>query len=209
MGDEKTKSRGGSGGQSPPDVRNPFSVEDVPDPQGADVEDFARSVHVAADPSNDDNALAWVTVATARGDDGLAGAWTSRWRVGDSAWRQGVATLRIEGNRAFILYKDEGTYLIEAEVRGDRLVGRYLSLGNASDRGPWFGLVVDPYRIDGYWGRGRWDLRRCSPDERPEPIVAALLTEARQLSPTDLRELLGFARYLRWRGGGPPPTGDR
>ena len=35
--------------------------------------------------------------------------------------------------------------------------------------------------------------------ERPEPIVAAVLTEARLLSPHELRELLGFARYLRWR----------
>ncbi len=178
-------------------MRNPFAVDDVPDPMGADVESFARSVAIDPDPSSDENALAWVTVAT--DVDGLAGAWTSRRRTGGGPWTRGVATLAIDGDRAFILYRDEGTYLIEAAVRGDRLVGRYANVGARGDTAPWLGVVVDPYRIDGYWARGRWDLRRCSPGERPEPIVAALVTEARQLSPADLRELLGFARYLRWR----------
>ena len=70
---------------------------------------------------------------------------------------------------------------------------------NPGDSSPWVGTVVNNHRIDGFWGRGRWDFRRCSPDERPEPIVAAVLTEARQLPPAALRELLGFARYLRWK----------
>jgi hypothetical protein len=180
-------------------MRNPYSVEDVPDPVGSDVEDFARSVRVAADPSTDENALAWVTVATEA--DGLEGAWTARWRVGNEPWQQGVATLKLDGDRVFIMYKDEGTYLIEAQRRGDRLVGRYVNVANPTDSSPFLGIVVDPYRIDGFWKRGRWDLRRCSPDERPEPIVAALVTEARQLGAAELRELLGFARYLRWRAG--------
>ncbi len=180
-------------------MRNPFSIDDVPDPVGADVEDFARSVRVPADPSQDENALAWVTVAT--DSDGLEGAWTARWRTGDGAWQQGVATLRMDGDRVFILYKDAGTYLMEAQRRGDRLVGRYVNANDPRDSTPFYGIVVDPYRIDGFWGRGRWDLRRCSPDERPEPIVAALVTEARQLGANELRELLGFARYLRWRAG--------
>jgi hypothetical protein len=180
-------------------MRNPFSVEDVPDPVGGDVEDFARTIHAPSDRSTDENALAWVTVATEA--DGLEGAWTSRWRVGNDPWQQGVATLRIDGNRVFMLYVDANTYLIEAERRGDKLVGRYVNVQKPSDSSPFFGVVVDPYRIDGYWSKGRWDLRRCSPDERPEPIVAALVTEARQLDATNLRELLGFARYLRWRAG--------
>jgi len=178
-------------------MRNPFAVDDVPDPVGAEVEEFARNVAVNPSPETDENALAWVTVATE--GDGLAGAWTSRWRTGTGPWMRGVATLHTAGDRVFILYRDEGTYLIEAAVRGDRLVGRYVNVNAPGDTSPWLGVVVDPYRIDGYWGRGRWDLRRCSPGERPEPIVAALVTEARQLSPGDLRELLGFARYLRWR----------
>lgn len=181
-------------------MRNPFAVEDVPDPLGADVEDFARSVALAGDPSADENALAWVTVATE--GDGLAGAWTSRRRTGDGPWARGVATLHVDGDRVFILYRDEGTHLIEAAVRGDRLVGRCASVHAPGEISPWLGVVVDPYRIDGYWARGRWDLRRCSPGERPEPIVAALVTEARLLSPADLRELVGFARYLRWRAAG-------
>ncbi|MBA3820334.1 MAG: hypothetical protein H0X17_15690 [Deltaproteobacteria bacterium] len=180
-------------------MRNPFSVEDVPEPNGGDVEDFARSVRVPSDPSTDENALAWVAVATE--GDGLDGPWTSRWRTGTGEWHQGVATVRVEGDRVFLLYKDEGTYLIDAALRGNRLVGRMVNVDRPADSWPWLGIVVDPYRIDGYFARGRWDLRRCSPDERPEPIVAALVTEARQLGAAELRELLGFARYLRWRGG--------
>jgi hypothetical protein len=160
-------------------MRNPFAVEDVPDPVGADVESFARSAAITPDPGADETALAWVTVATET--DGLAGAWTSRWRAGDGPWTRGVATRAFDGDRAFILYRDEGTYLFEAAVRGDRLVGRYANLATPGDSSPWLGVIVDPYRIDGYWTSGRWDLRRCSPAERPEPIVAALVTEARQL----------------------------
>jgi hypothetical protein len=180
-------------------TRNPFSVEDVPDPTASDVEDFARSVRVPSDPATDENALAWVTVATE--SDGLEGAWTARWRDGKQTWQQGVATLTIDGDRVFMLYRDAGTYLIEAQRRGDRLVGRYVNVEQPHDTSPFYGVVVDPYRIDGFWSKGRWDLRRCSPDERPEPIVAALVTEARQLGAAELRELLGFARYLRWRAG--------
>jgi hypothetical protein len=134
-------------------MRNPFSVDDVPDPAADDVEDFARSVRINPDPSSDENALAWVTVATA--DDGLAGAWTSRWRTEPGPWIQGVATLHVDGDRVFILYRDEGTYLIEAAVRGDRLVGRYMKLNAPADTSPWVGVIVDPYRIDGYWSRDR------------------------------------------------------
>ena len=57
--------------------RNPYSVLDVPDPAGGDVQDFSASLSPSADASLDENALAWVTVAT--NDDGLAGAWASRW----------------------------------------------------------------------------------------------------------------------------------
>ena len=179
--------------------RNPFSVEDVPDPTGGDVEDFVRTVRVPSDPSKDDNALAWVTVATEA--DGLEGAWTSRWRTGNATWQQGVATLRIDGDRVYILYKDADTYMIEAERRDDRLVGRFVKVGAPAETSPFFGVIHDNYRIDGFWKKGRWDLRRCSPDEQPEPIVAALVTEARKLGAAELRELLGFARYLRWRAG--------
>jgi hypothetical protein len=178
-------------------MRNPFSFADVPEPLGPDVEDFAASVDVGT-REDDDNATAWVAVATPS-NDRLDGAWSSRWCPRGGAWQEGVATVELVGERAFVLYRDAGTYLIEAERRGDRLVGRYVNVAHPEDTSPWLGIIVDNYRIDGFWGRGRWDLRRCSPDERPEPIVAALLAEARRLAPADLRELLVFARYLRWK----------
>jgi hypothetical protein len=178
-------------------MRNPFSVDDVPDPVGADVEAFAANVPVRRELDLDENAVAWVAIATAV--DGIDGAWSSRWRSGDGEWQRGVATLHKTNERVFILYKNADTYLIEAAQRGERLVGRSINLHDAKDTSPWVGHVVNPYRIDGYWRHGRWDLRRCSPDEQPEPIVAAVLTEARRLAPAELRELLGFARYLRWR----------
>lgn len=177
-------------------MRNPFSVTDVPDPTGSDVEAFAERTP-PVDLENDENAMAWVAIAT--NTDGLDGAWSSRWRTGHDAWNQGVATIHIQGDRVFILYKDTGTYLIEGVRRGNKIVGRYAGIDNPNDTSPWVGVLVNDYRIDGFWNEGRWDFRRCSPDERPEPIVAAVLTEARELSPAALRELLGFARYLRWK----------
>ena len=178
-------------------MRNPFQVPaDVPDPTGPDVELFAQGLE-PGDPTQDENAVAWVIVATKA--DGLGGAWSSRWRSGGGEWHQGVATMVLSPDRAFILYRDAGTYLIEAERRGDRLVGRYVNLNIPADTSPWVGVIIDDYRIDGHWSKGRWDLRRCSPDEQPEPILAGLMTEAKQLPAAELRELLGFARYLRWR----------
>jgi len=180
-------------------MRNPFAIDDVPDPTGPEVEAFAAAVPAGA-ADDDDNAVAWV--ATATSGDGLEGAWSSRWRSGHDDWKQGVATVKRTDGRVFILYKDANSYLIEAEERegGALLVGRYVNTATPSDSSPWVGRVVTPYRIDGHWKLGRWDLRRSSPDERPEPIVSAVLTEARRLGPAELRELLGFARYLRWRG---------
>jgi hypothetical protein len=178
-------------------MRNPFGVVDVSDPMGAEVERFASALVTTKDPALDENATAWV--ATPSQTEGIAGAWTSRWRTGDGRWQQGVSTIQTSGERIFILHQDGSTYLIEATVRGDRFVGRYVNVHDENDTSPWVGVMISPHRIDGYWRDGRWDLRRCSPDERPEPLVAAVLTEARQLSPVELRELLGFARYLRWR----------
>lgn len=178
-------------------MRNPFAVDDIADPGGPDVERFAARVPTV-DHEGDENAMAWVAIATEA--SGLGGAWSARWRTASNPWQQGVATLHIDGDRVFILHKDAGTYLIEGIRRGDRIVGRYANVNDSKDSSPWVGTIVNEYRIDGHWGDGRWDFRRCSPEEQAEPIVAAVLTEARQLSPAGLRELLGFARYLRWRG---------
>jgi len=185
-------------------ARNPFNLADVPDPIGADVEAFAGAL-AALDreiaPEADENAIAWVAIAT--NATSIDGAWSGRWRDRESNWNGGVATVHVDGDRVYILYKDAGRYLIEAEVRGDRWVGRYVNVDRPSDTSPWVGVVISPYRIDGFWKQGRWDFRRASPDEQPEPIVAAVLTEARKLPVAQLRELLGFARYLRWRGDKP------
>ncbi|MBS1122560.1 MAG: hypothetical protein H6Q90_4788 [Deltaproteobacteria bacterium] len=180
-------------------MRNPFSVTDVPDPTGPDVEAFAKRLP-PLDLAGDENAMAWVAIATDA--EGVEGAWSSRWRSGEGAWKQGVATIQLQGDRVFILYKDAGSYLFEGIRHGDKIVGRFINIANPADTAPWVGVLVNMSRIDGYWSGGRWDFRRCSPDERPEPIVAAVLTEARKLSPAGLRELLGFARYLRWRVDG-------
>jgi hypothetical protein len=181
---------------------NPFSLPDVPDPTGPDVQAFARDVPVA-EFAGDENAMAWVTITTE--SNGLDGAWSSRWRTSSEPWQQGVATVSIQGDRVHILFKDSETYLLQGVRQGDRVIGRSVNVADPDDTSPWVGILVNPYRIDGYWSRGRWDFRRCSPDERPEPIVAAVLTEARQLNNAQLRELLGFARYLRWRGIDNPP----
>ena len=180
-------------------MRNPFSMADVPDPTGPDVETFAKHLP-PSDVEGDENAMAWVAIATEA--TGLEGAWSSRWRAGDGPWHQGVATLHMTEDRVFVLYKDAGSYLFEGIRRGNRVVGRFINTNDPGDTSPWVGTIVNDYRIDGCWSDGRWDFRRCSPDERPEPIVSAVMTEARQLSPAALRELLGFARYLRWRAGG-------
>ena len=58
---------------------NPFAVQDVEDPVGPDVEAFAKKLEVTADPTTDENSTAWVAIATSS-DDGLDGAWSSRWR---------------------------------------------------------------------------------------------------------------------------------
>jgi len=185
-------------------MRNPFSVAvDVPDPTGGDVEKFAGHLP-RPELETDENAMAWVATATLT-DGRLEGAWSSRWRTESGNWQQGVATVQLQGDRMFLLFHNAGTYLFEGVLRGDRVTGRYINVAEPSDTSPWVGHIINPYRIDGHWLRGRWDFRRSSPDERPEPIVAAVLTEARQLPPAQLRELLGFARYLRWRGDG---TGD-
>ena len=67
-----------------------------------------------------------------------------------------------------------------------RLVGRYRSTPTTPARyaSPWLGVIVDDSLVvDGYWAQGRWDLRRCSPDERaPSRIIAGLLDRRRAVA---------------------------
>jgi hypothetical protein len=51
--------------------------------------------------------------------------------------------------------------LIDARRDGrQRLVGKYINLGNSAITRPWIGLVVNNQRIDGRWTEGRLDFRR-------------------------------------------------
>jgi hypothetical protein len=144
-------------------IRNPFNVKDVPDPDGDDVQAFAARVKLAGD-ADDANAEPWAPQPTPGKADSLDGEWSSRWNGGSAGneWSAGAATVKQVGERIYILYKDRtGTYLIDAKRQGEsRLVGRYLNLGFDNDSSPWVGQIVDDERIDGQWTMGRWDLRR-------------------------------------------------
>ena len=72
-----------------------------------------------------------------------------------------------QGSVRWLYTDDEGrlkgkTWLLEAVKEGkDRLVGRWVQVGNPKDTGPFVGLIVDDERIDGTWGSdARWDFRR-------------------------------------------------
>jgi hypothetical protein len=145
------------------DERNPFGVEDVSDPNGDDVQAFAREAKLPGD-KKDDNAPQWAEKATEGKAGTLDGAWSSRWSGGTAGvnnWVFGTATVHTVKDRVYILYKDEtGTYLIDAVRNGNRLVGRYINIAFNGDSTPWVGIIVDNERIDGIWRGGRWDLRR-------------------------------------------------
>jgi hypothetical protein len=144
-------------------VRNPFNVEDVPDPDGADVKAFAAQVKAPTD-SNDPNAASWAEKKTAGKSGSLDGEWSSRWNGGGARgdWIVGTASVKAVGDRVYILYQDRtNRYLIDTLREGkNRLVGRYMNLGVKRDSTPWVGFLINDDRIDGFWAQGRWDLRR-------------------------------------------------
>jgi hypothetical protein len=146
-------------------VRNPFGVEDVLDPYGPDVRRLAATVTLTGG-SRDRNAEQWAPGTVDQGAGGLGGAWFSRWATGTF----GVAMIRVVGDRFFALYTNASgplsgkTWILEAVLEGNnRLVGRWVQVGNPRDTGPFVGLIVDGERIDGVWnwqGNERWDFRR-------------------------------------------------
>jgi hypothetical protein len=151
----------------PPDsgVRNPFGVEDVLDPYGPDVRRLAAAVRLAGG-SDDKNAEQWAPGTVDEGAGGLGGAWFSRWAAGTF----GVAMIRVVGDRFFALYTNASgplsgkTWILEAVLESNnRLVGRWVQVGNPRDTGPFVGLVVNNERIDAIWNWAateRWDFRR-------------------------------------------------
>jgi hypothetical protein len=149
-------------------TRNPFNVQDVPDPDGKDVKEFAATVKLSGD-AKDANAAQWAAKESAGKASSLDGEWYSRWNGGSAGkdWASGTATVKTVGDRVYILYKQgTGTWLIDARREGKRrLVGRYLYLDEPTDSTPWVGVIVDDERIDGEWTMGRWDLRRKIADK--------------------------------------------
>jgi len=142
--------------------RNPFGVADVEDPYGADIKQFAASVHLPGG-EQDNNAAQWVTQETTGNAGALDGEWSGRWASG-----AGTAQIKELRDRVYVLYtENEGrfkgvSWLVEAIKEGkDRLVGRWVRVENPKDTGPYVGLIVQDDRIDGTWGAGeRWDFRR-------------------------------------------------
>jgi hypothetical protein len=152
--------------------RNPFGVTDVPDPNDADVTQFAAGA--ALDGSADDeNATPWSTADNSGSPDTIEGDWSSRWNggadpkiPGDAAhkWKQGHARAKLTDERLYLLFGwDSGARqgLIDARREGPRrLVGKYINLSNPAITRPWIGLIVSDQRIDGRWTQGRLDFRR-------------------------------------------------
>jgi len=157
---------------APKRIQNPFGVMDVPDPNDADVEQFAGRATLEAS-ADDDNAKAWSSADNSGQHGTVEGNWSSRWNggadptiPGDAAdkWKQGRAELRTAGERVYLLFDwDSGTRkgLIDAQREGpQRLVGKYINLSSPAITRPWIGLIVSDQRIDGRWTEGRLDFRR-------------------------------------------------
>jgi hypothetical protein len=158
---------------APPEqlTRNPFGVQDAPDPDGPDVDAFADSVELRGG-ADDPNAQAWGSRAD-EVPDSIAGAWSSRWNGGADptlpgdtaqAWKEGKATLEVAGGRFYLMFDWAGgvrhALLDVRYIAPDTLVGRYINLSSPEITRPWIGLIVDNWRIDGRWTNGRLDFRR-------------------------------------------------
>lgn len=143
-------------------ARNPFGVQDVPEPDGDDVRAFAGDVRLTGS-ADDANAAAWHAPATAARPS-IEGNWSSRWNGEGFGWQSGHGRVSVDGERVYIQFDwDDATKqgLIEARWDGDdRLVGRYLNLSAPEIARPWVGLIVDAARIDGRHSGGRIDFRR-------------------------------------------------
>ena len=152
-------------------TRNPFGVQDAPDPDGPDVEEFADSIELSGG-ADDPNAQRWGSV-TEELPDSIAGAWSSRWNggadpaiAGDTAqdWKEGKAMAKVADGRFYLLFDWNGgkhqALLDVRYVAPDTLLGRYINLGSPDITRPWVGRIVDNRRIDGRWTNGRLDFRR-------------------------------------------------
>jgi hypothetical protein len=153
-------------------TRNPFGVMDVPDPNDADVAQFAGNTTLEGS-ADDANAANWGAAESASQPGSIEGHWSSRWNgaadptiPGDAAdkWKQGRGEARLTEDRVYLHFDwDSGARkgLIDARREGKRrLVGKYINLTSPAITRPWTGLIVDNSRIDGRFPEGRLDFRR-------------------------------------------------
>jgi hypothetical protein len=153
-------------------TRNPFGVMDVPDPNDADVMQFAASTTLEGS-ADDVNAATWGTADGTSQPASIEGNWSSRWNggadptiSGDTAdkWKPGRGEARMAEDRVYLYFDwDSGARkgLIDARREGERrLVGKYINLTSPAITRPWIGLIVNDRRIDGRFPEGRLDFRR-------------------------------------------------
>src|ERR1700677_3014477 len=106
----------------PMESRNPFNLEDVPDPDGQDVQTFAAEF-APATWSRSPNFPQWAVKAMAGKEGSVDGTWYSRWKGGTSEarWITGVSKVRSVGDRVFVLHSDKtNVYLMEARRGGKK-----------------------------------------------------------------------------------------
>jgi hypothetical protein len=120
-------------------TRNPFGVMDVPDPDDAEVMQFAGSTTLAGS-ADDANAAIWSTAEGASQPGSIEGNWSSRWNgaadptmSGDAAdkWKQGRCEARTAEDRVYLYFDwnfGARKGLIDARREGQRLVGKYINL---------------------------------------------------------------------------------
>ena len=152
-------------------IRNPFDVMDVPNPNDQEVLEFATGTKLEETP-DDENAKAWAIPSDRDQQGAIEGSWSSRWNGGadptipgdgPEKWKQGQAEVKAGGDRIYLLFDwDDGARrgLIDARREGTKLVGKYINLTDPKVTRPWIGLIVSNQRIDGRWTGGRLDFRR-------------------------------------------------
>lgn len=95
----------------------------------------------------------------------LDGEWWSRWEGGTTGkrWKVGLAFIRTAGNYLYIHHHDDFTdYLALSHAPTDSLLrGRYVNVLVPDDSTPWAARIIDKNYIKGFWGQGRWELRRA------------------------------------------------
>jgi len=142
--------------------KNPFGVRDVGEIPDDQIRQLASQANLPGH-REDPNAPSWCGERkTGTSFPSVEGAWSSRWNHGtaEADWRQGTAQIKSSGEKIYILYEDDGKYLVEAKIDKNLLLGKYVNLNNGRDTGPWVGKIVGNDRIDGQWAHGRWDFRR-------------------------------------------------